>query len=267
MIDISLTSGMRANLLALQQTASLMATTQQRLATGKEVNSAVDDPARYFAASAEKSRANDLLALKYDMGEAIQTVQAANQGISSIQSLLQQMKGIATSARSAAPADITALQTQYDNLTTQIAQLAADSNYKGTNLLKGDTLKVAFNETNTSSISVVGSDTTAGTFAPATADFSSSAKIDAAIKNVTDAISAFRTLSSTLANGLAVITARQDFTQSMADVLQTGSDNLTNADSNKEGANLLALQTRQSLSTTALSLSSQAAQSVLKLFQ
>lgn len=268
MSDISLTTSIRANLLSLQQTAALMSTTQQRLATGKEVNSAVDDPSRFFAAQAHQNRANDLLALKFDMGEAIQTIQAADKGITSIQSILKQMKGVAISARSAAAGDLAGLTAQYNDLAAQAKDLSDDSNYKGTNLLTSATaLTVSFSST--SSIDIVGADTRADSFAPAVADFAAvgGGGIDAAITAVENAVSAFRTLASTMANGLAVINTRQDFTQSMADVLQTGADNLTNADTNREGANLLALQTRQSLSTTALSMSSQAAQSVLRLFQ
>jgi len=65
---------------------------------------------------------------------------------------------------------------------------------------------------------------------------------------------------------MSIVTIRQDFTTGMIATLQTGADNLTLADMNEEGANMLMLQTRQSLGTTALSLASQAAQSVLRLF-
>ena len=80
------------------------------------------------------------------------------------------------------------------------------------------------------------------------------------------AISTLRSNTQTLAANLNIITTRQSFTDSMINTLQTGADNLTLADMNEEGANMLMLQTRQSLGTTSLSMSSQAAQSVLKLF-
>jgi flagellin-like hook-associated protein FlgL len=80
------------------------------------------------------------------------------------------------------------------------------------------------------------------------------------------ALNTLRTTSTSLASNLSVVTARQDFTNNLIATLQTGADNLTLADMNNEGANMLMLQTRQSLGTTALSLSSQAAQSVLRLF-
>jgi len=75
-----------------------------------------------------------------------------------------------------------------------------------------------------------------------------------------------RSESAKLSSNLSIITVRQDFTDNMINVLTQGSDDLTLADTNEEGANMLMLQTRQSLSSTALSLSAQAAQSVLRLF-
>ena len=75
-----------------------------------------------------------------------------------------------------------------------------------------------------------------------------------------------RTESSKLSNNLSIITARQEFTQGMINTLKDGAAGLTNADMNEEGANMLMLQTRQALGTTSLSLASQAAQSVLRLF-
>jgi flagellin-like hook-associated protein FlgL len=266
--DISLSSSIRANVLSLQQTTSLMDRTQGRLSTGKEVNSAVDDPARFFAAQQHKNRANDLLGLKADMGEAIQAIKAADKGITAINSLLQQMKGIATAARSATGTAVTDLEDQFDALRTQVTQLASDSGYKGTNFLTGSSLQVNFNEAATSNVTVTGQDVATATgYLPAVAgDFTDPADIDTAVSEVNTAISTFRSLASTLSTNLSVITARQDFTSELAEVLETGADNLTNADTNREGANLLALQTRQQLGTIALSMSSQSSQAVLRLF-
>jgi flagellin-like hook-associated protein FlgL len=89
---------MRANLLSLQNTASLMATTQQRLATGKKVNSALDNPTSYFAAQSLTSRAGDLSNLLDGMGQGIQSLTAATQGITSAESIVQQMQSVANSA-------------------------------------------------------------------------------------------------------------------------------------------------------------------------
>ena len=99
MADISLTASMRSNLLSLQQTQSLMDTTQERLSTGKKVNSAIDNPSSYYAAQSLTNRASDLSALLDSMGQAIQTIKAADEGISTITEFASQAKAIANSAR------------------------------------------------------------------------------------------------------------------------------------------------------------------------
>src|SRR5260370_27489240 len=124
--DINLTSGMRNNLVSLQNTTVLMSRTQGRLSSGKSVNAAVDDPSKFFAAADHVNHATDLAARKSDMGEAIQSVQAANQGITAITSLISQAKGLAQSAQSANQTDRTTLAGQFNTLRTQINQLAAD---------------------------------------------------------------------------------------------------------------------------------------------
>lgn len=266
--DISLTSGMRSTLTNLQSTASLMDRTQVRLSTGKKVNSALDDPVNFFKALSHTNRANDLASRKDGMTEAIQLLKAADTGIKGLTDLLNSAKSIATAARTAT--DTASLATQYDVIRTQIADLAEDSGYGGKNLLGGDTVSVAFNESSSNKLDISGFfATTAGTVAGKTiagADFSSQSTIDTAITQLDDAINQLRVESSKLSANLGILTARQDFTKNMIDTLKTGADNLTLADMNEEGANMLMLQTRQALGTSALSMASQAAQSVLRLF-
>ena len=86
--DISLTAGMRANLLSLQQTVNLLNRTQTRLASGKKVNSPIDDPLNYFTAKSLTDRASDLSVSKDNMSEGIQTISAANNGITAINALV-----------------------------------------------------------------------------------------------------------------------------------------------------------------------------------
>ena len=99
MADISLTASMRSNLLSLQNTQSLMDITQNRLSTGKKVNSAIDNPSSYYTSQSLTNRASDLSALLDSMGQAIQTIKAANEGIESITTFAQQAKAIVSSAR------------------------------------------------------------------------------------------------------------------------------------------------------------------------
>jgi flagellin len=269
--NVSLTSGMRNNLVSLQQISTKVSTTQQRLSSGKKVNSALDNPTSYFASQAETQRASDLSNRQDGMSEAVQTIQAANAGISGITSLIQSAQGLASSAASTNDTLSQATYfSQYTQILTQISQMASDSGYQGTNLLTSGTLTIQFGQkTNASSLTVAGvSDTAAGLTLGGASTWgtgtSGAATLDSA--HMDSALTTLRSNASTLASNLAVITTRQSFTTSLINTLQTGSDNLTLADMNQESANMLALNTQQSLGTTALSLSSQAAQSVLKLF-
>ena len=160
MADISLTASMRSNLLSLQQTQSLMDTTQERLSTGKKVNSAIDNPSSYYTAQSLTNRASDLSSLLDSMGQAVQTIQAANEGIEAITEFANQAKAIATSANDTSKAaDIANYMAQFDEILEQINGIAKDSGYKGVNLLEdGQELKVVFNEDRSSSLTVSGSD-------------------------------------------------------------------------------------------------------------
>ena len=97
-------------------------------------------------------------------------------------------------------------------------------------------------------------------------EFDSDDLIDARLVVLGDALANLRAQGSSFGSNLSIVQNRQDFTKAMINTLETGADNLVLADSNEEGANMLALQTRQQLSTTALSLSAQADQAVLRLF-
>src|SRR5581483_4496933 len=154
--DISLTAGMRADLISLQGTAQLLNRTQGRLSSGKQVNSAVDDPSKYFAAQDHLNHASDLSARKSDMGEAIQSVKMANQGITGITSLINQAQGLVNSAQSANTTTRASLAAQFNTLRNQIDQLASDSGYNGKNFLQGDSLNVLFNESGSSKLVVTG---------------------------------------------------------------------------------------------------------------
>jgi hypothetical protein len=163
----------------------------------------------------------------------------------------------------------TSLQSDYNAILTQIDQLVKDTGYSGINLLNGDSLKVVFNETGTSSLTITGvkyDATGLGLSQVTGTNFQSDSFIDTTIGSLDGALSTLRTQASKFGSNLTSVQTRQEFTNNMVNTLQTGADNLVLADTNEEGANLLALQTRQQLSSTALSLSAQADQAVLRLF-
>jgi len=161
------------------------------------------------------------------------------------------------------------LQQQYNDLLTQIDALARDASYNGINLLSGDNLKVVFNEDGSSSQTITGVDFTSGGLnltALSGDEFQANSSLDTVLAGLDSALSSLRTQAAKFGSNLTTVQTRQDFTKNMINTLQTGADALVLADTNEEGANLLALQTRQQLSTTALSMAAQADQAVLRLF-
>jgi flagellin-like hook-associated protein FlgL len=164
------------------------------------------------------------------------------------------------------------LVTQFNQLKDQLDKTAQDASFNGINLLTGDVLKLFFNELGTSTLSMQSTNpngvnsSTLGIPTATNTEFQSNTQLDARLRTLQTALSTVASQASAFGSNLSIVQNRQDFTNNMVNTLKTGADGLTLADTNLEGANMLALQTRQQLSITALSLASQANQSVLKLF-
>jgi flagellin len=445
MANTILSNGVRNNLLTLQQTTAQQGVIQNRLATGRKVNSAIDNPVNYFTAASLNDRSSQLTNLLDGMSNGIQTIQAASKGIDGITKLVQSLQStvkqaqadaaqnrptkaggaLATQTEAAvtskslkdvaldkklvddnaatantatatysgnlgidvttAPAkpkaaisiqvgtttyeasfdngnmtvrdlvneinksglvtafvdekgqlnikgtgsedvdfgfgvgadDATALTAaqggtsntnigfvvadaavgtttikgasitsavrsnlidQFNDLRNKIDDLAKDSSYNGINLLNGDRLSIVFNEKtgrNQTKLDIQGSNITADNLGIPRAintqlagfiNFQNDADLDKATAALTASLTSLKSLASTLGSNLSVAQTRQDFTKELSNVLVTGAGNLVLADPNEEGASLLALNTRQQLSQTALSLANQADQGVLRLF-
>jgi flagellin len=165
---------------------------------------------------------------------------------------------------------------QFNELRDQLDKFADDASFNGINLLRGDKLKLTFNETGTSTIDIQAKDAdgeatsintaTLGIENAENADFDDDSSLDARLSVLADALGMLRSQSSAFGSNLSIVQNRTDFTKKMINTLETGAANLTLADTNEEAANLLALQTRQQLSSTALSMASQSDQAVLRLF-
>jgi len=273
MADIVLTAGVRANLLQLQKTSDLITSTQTKLATGKRVNNALDNPVNFFTAQGLSNRASDLGNLLDSMSSAFNTIQAANNGITSITKLVQSAQALVSQAQQTSDTTIRAsLSAQFDEILNQVDQLAADSGFNGINLLDSGNstdLTVTLNESGTSSLTITAVDFSSNGLAITAAanNWADNTDIDAATTDLSAALTTLRAQAQSFGSNLSTVQIRQNFTKAMINTLQVGADSLTLADTNEEGANLLALQTRQQLSTTALSLASQASQAVLRLFQ
>ena len=163
------------------------------------------------------------------------------------------------------------LVAQYNNVLQQINTTSQDSSFNGINLLNGDTLKLTFNETGTSTLNITGvtfNDAGLGlsTLAVGT-DFLDSSSANKVLSSLASASTTLRSEASSLGSNLSIVQIRQDFSKNLINVLQTGASNLTIADTNEEAANSQALSTRQSIAVSALALANQSQQSVLQLLR
>jgi flagellin-like hook-associated protein FlgL len=292
--DITLTSATRANLLSLQGTTNLIGRTQERLATGMKVNSAIDDALAFFKARNLNSRANDLSSIKDQIANGISTIKAAIQGLEAMESVIKQMKALAQSAISSPESATRAkLASQFNELRSQIDNIAEDAHFNGYNLLKNtsdaftagaDLLTVKFNERIeppglsqlvVSGLTTADFNTLMGEAATATGagtdvwGVSGTAAVTAitgSIRALDSALVTVRQAAQEFGTNSAVLQIRIDFTRNLINTLRGGAAELVNADLNEESANLLSLQTRQELGTISLSIAQRSEQSILRLF-
>lgn len=270
---INLSAGVQSNLLTLQRTVKLINTVQTRLSTGLKVNSAIDDANAFFTARALTNRADDLNSLKENIDLSISTLQAAIAGIEAITELVEQAKGLANTAKATGDtAERSLLAVQFNALLVQINNLANDSSFNGTNLIRTtpDNLEVDFNEDGSSDITITGLDsTTASTgldIAVAGNNFANIGDVNNSIEDLNNALTELRTNAATLGSNNTVLQTRLNFTDELVNTLKDGSGKLTLADLNEESANLLALQTRQQLGLNSLALAAQSERAILSLF-
>jgi len=301
--DIALTSAQRQSLLSLQRTQSLSERTQTRLSTGKEVNSVVDDAVNFFRAKALTDRASDFNLRKDGIDQGISSLNSALNATESIDSLLKQLKGVVEASKSQSTEERQAANRQFDEISLQIYQLVEDASYQGLNLLNNTNskLEISFGVRTASEIEVNGKNLIAtaadqglslgalftvaffsasGTAVQASAlglsgglfttmgeNNSAVSFASTMINRIDTAISRLRATTAELGSNVAILQTRLDFTENYVNELEVGSDKLTLADLNEEGANLVALQTRQQLGIQSLAISGQQQQAILALLQ
>lgn len=269
--DVSLSSSARSNLLSLQSTSDLLGQTQNRLATGKKVNSALDNATSFFASQGFLNSANDLDSLKDSMSTAVQNVEAASDAIESISTIVEQMKGLTNSAlQTSVTSELTDLATSFNALRDQIDGLVEDSIFNGTNLLDDATatLTVNFNASNTTSLIISGVNVEADGLGidAAASDWGSSTNVLTSQSLLQTALATLRSAASGFGSSSTVLNTRLDYTSELVTTLQVASDNLILADTNEEGANLQALQAQSQLGIVALGISGTQASAILRLF-
>jgi len=283
MTDITLSAAMRSNLYSLKSTANLLEMTSKRLSTGLKVNSVTDDPSAYFTAKSLSNRAEDLFAVKDNIGTNISIIKTATDALGSIEDLLKSAKAIGESAAAATTATERAtLLAQYNGILDQINNTSADATFNGVGLLKAtaDSLTVKLNENGTTftvtgiasdQVGLAVTDALTGAAVVDAWDHATLATglvgINKDIALVDAALTTVRASAKSLGTNAATLTTRVDFTEAMIGNLNAGSDKLVKADMELESANMLALQTRQQLGMQAMSITSQSAQSILALFR
>ncbi len=211
--------------------------------------------------------ANGNLTIQTDNDNASQQIGA----VTSSSSLFNGKVSSAPIQDAAAQATRAGLVSQYNNILSQITTTAQDSSFNGINLLSGDSLKLVFNETGSSTLNITGTTFNAAGLGLSSlvtgTDFIDNNATNKVLTSLQNASNSLRAEASTLGSNLSVVQIRQDFNKNLINVLQTGASNLTLADPNEEAANSQALSTRQSIAVSALALANQSQQSVLQLLR
>lgn len=300
MSDIALTAAQRTSLLSLQRTQFLSDRTQTRLSTGRAINTVVDDAVNFFRARSLTDRSSDFSLRRDEIDQGISSLNTALQATEAVDDLLNQLKGIVEAARSQSTQERQSATTQFIEVGRQVFELIEDASYQGLNLLNStnSTLDVAFGVRTSSRLQVNGFDLNAtaanttngifsvqafftanssfaisnfgisgGSFTSFGADNANVSFATTATAAIDSSISRLRAAAATLGSNVAILQTRLDFTDSYVNELSTGSDKLTLADLNEEGANLVALQTRQQLGIQSLAISGQQQQAILALLQ
>ena len=261
---ISPTPGIRDASLIRKETNGPADRANQRPAAGNGGNGA-SRAAVYVAEGNYTDRADDLQILKDHMSEGIQTIEAASERIESIAYLVKQAKSIISSARTAEAADLSDLQDELNQLLSRIDDTAAGAQYKSANLLDGAVLEVMFR--GAPSLEVSGfNGSSAGLGLTGATDLSDAAELDRHAGEIDAALSTLKARSQALASDLGAFNTTRNFAANMISALLTGAGNLMVADMSEEGANLLALETRQSLSEEPSSMTSGSNVSALRFF-
>jgi flagellin len=295
---ISISTGLRNATYALSGINEQIEATNYRLATGKKVNSALDNAGKYFQAAGFRKDSRDFGSLLDGYNNGLRTVEKANSALTNSAKLVESAQALARQAKNinntdAASRDV--LGTQIAVLLTQLTNLTSDAKFNGKNLLQTtavvDTLVVntGIETTGATNVTFTGQDVrvdqatglnisiagnglafAANVTTYALGNFTGAAgdtKLDALITAAAVALNRLQTVGSVISTNGSIVQIRQDYTKYVQRGLNQASDDLTIADINEEGVNLTSLQTKQSLSVQALSLASQSDQAILRLFR
>lgn len=277
--DVNLGASQRGILFAMAEAKQQIEIGQERLNTGKKINSASDDPIKFFTANTLENNAFDFLKVKDTMSQTIKALEATNNGLSSIKTTLDAMQGTINSARGTSDAaTLETLSNTFTSLMNQVTNLANDTSYNGRNFIAtsgAGTGGATFDLTlyfgidtatpSTFTINAIGANAASLGLDSAGASWQASTDIDASQSLLTAALSTVRSAIQTFGTSINMLKIRDDFTSKHVKALKDGASQLVDADLNEEGAKLNALKMNQYIGLSSLGFSSQLNQGVLKL--
>ena len=287
MSDIILGTATRQNLLALQNINTDLGKTQNHLATGLAVSSALDDAVKYFQSQSLNERAGDLALRKDSIDQGISGLTAATNATQSAVTVLQQLQGVLNSAKTETASQRASSAKQFSTLAQQLDTLLNDASYQGLNLVNStaSSLTLQFSNSTASKLTIAGQNllysviVTAGKVSKVsnaaknlvTVGFSAvsnkTSLFDTAFQSLQTAIGKVQAAAQSIGGNVTFLQTRLDFTSQYIVTLQGGASKLTVADVNQESTNLVTLQTRQSLAIQSLSIATQSEHAVLRLFR
>ncbi|MEQ9169572.1 MAG: hypothetical protein RLO05_08245 [Rhodospirillales bacterium] len=259
MADVTLTKGVRANLLQLQRNEALRLQVADRLTTGRRVNRVADDPQDFYAGRAAANRVGDLFDLKSGINQALSSAETASVGLRAVEDMTRQLHGIAMAAKGGTAEQRQAAAEQFERTRSQISNLAADASYGGVHLIDdpADDQTTPVGDLSGAEITVKGGASSSEALGIGTAGgdyngFATDADIDAALADLAGATRQVRSTSQRVGSDIAALTTRRQFTQDISNTLQAAEDKLTGADLNEEAARMMALQLQDRFATAGL---------------
>ncbi len=266
--DVTLTSALQNNLRSLQKTTGAERIHNTAPVSGNVSESATADiirqAAQDFCTQTLSSRASELTRLLDHLSQSIKTLEKASRSITELTDIIREAESLALEAQKAGSG--AEQETQLGAIKDRIISIVNNAEVAGINLLNGDELKTAFGGGERNAIITEGINLSPAVLNFDNLSFATPSSITDSIEIIRSAMDETQSLRLTVSGDLKDIQTRQAFTQETISTLEAGGKAINITSLNEEGANLLALQTKMTLSTTSWSMASQTQEDVLRLF-
>jgi len=253
----------------LQNTTSKLSKSMERLSSGLRINHAADDAAGLGISEAMRGQIRGLAQAGRNIQDGVSMVQTAEGNLGEVHSMLQRVRELAVEYKNGSVSDAgrAAIQTEVNQLASEIERIGTSAKFNGVTLLAGTgtesvTFQVGANDGETISISTIslGSELGASYYQLSTTNDVDISEIDAAINAVSNARSQFGAVQNRLEHALSV-------TQTYAENLTSAESRIRDVDMAEEMVNLTKTQILQQAGTAMLAQANQAPQSVLSLLR